>query len=103
MLTQERADMISQFLASDQERAKGLLNLEPEQALEKINSMGNDFTLSELDEYCKALKLAITDGELNTDELENVAGGVAGTIAVGALIGCGVAGFVAGFACNVTW
>lgn len=102
MLTQERADIISQFLADDQERAKTLLDLEPEQALEVINAAGNDFTVEELVEYCDALKLAINDIELKPDDLDAVSGGSV-TVSVGIMIACGVGGFVAGFACNKKW
>lgn len=102
MLTQERADIISQFLADDQERAKTLLDLEPEQALEVINAAGNDFTVEELVEYCDALKLAINDTELKPDDLDAVSGGSV-TVSVGVMIACGVGGFVAGFACNKKW
>lgn len=101
MLTQERADIISQFLADDQERARMLLDLEPEEALEKINAAGHDFTVEELIEYCNALKLAIADGELNADDLDNVSGGV--VVSVGVMIACGVGGFVAGFAVSKKW
>lgn len=101
MLTQERADIISQFLADDQERARMLLDLEPEEALEKINAAGHDFTVEELIEYCDALKLAIADGELNADDLDNVSGGV--VVSVGVMIACGVGGFVAGFAVSKKW
>ena len=101
MLTQDRADIISQFLADDQERARMLLDLEPEEALEKINAAGHDFTVEELIEYCNALKLAIADGELNADDLDNVSGGV--VVSVGVMIACGVGGFVAGFAVSKKW
>ena len=101
MLTQERADIISQFLADDQERARVLLDLEPEEALAKINAEGYDFTVKELIEYCDALKLAIAEGELNPDDLDNVSGGV--VVSVGVMIACGVGGFVAGFAVSKKW
>lgn len=102
MLTQERADILSQFLADDQERAEHLLDLEPDVALNEINGYGYDFKLDELMEYCEALKLAIANEELNPDELDNVSGGSA-TVAVGVMIACGVGGFVAGFAVSKKW
>lgn len=101
MLTQERADIMSQFLADDQDRAKKLLDMEPEEAMAEINAAGHDFTVKELNEYCEALKLAISQDELNPEELDNVSGGVA--VSVGIMIACGVGGFVAGFACNKKW
>lgn len=101
MLTQERADVISQYLADDHDRARILLDMEPAQALTEINSAGYDFTVEELIEYCNALKLAIAGDELKPDELDAVAGGVA--VSVGIMIACGVGGFVAGFACSKKW
>lgn len=101
MLTQERADIISQYLADDQDRAKALLDMEPAQALKEINSAGYDFTEEELIEYCNALKLAIAGDELKPDELDTVAGGV--VVSVGVMVACGVAGFAVGFACSKKW
>lgn len=101
MLTQERADVISKYLADDHDRAKALLDMEPAQALTEINSAGYDFTEEELIEYCNALKLAISGDELNPDELDAVSGGVA--IGLGVMIACGVAGFAAGFVCAKKW
>lgn len=101
MLTQERADIISQYLADDQERAKALVALEPAEALVQINAAGYDFTVEELVEYCEALKLAVADGELNADDLDNVSGGA--VVSVGIMIACGVGGFVAGYICNKSW
>lgn len=102
MLTQERADIISQFLADDQERARVLLDMEPAEALEKINAAGYDFTVQELVEYCDALKLAIAGEELNADDLDSVSGGAV-MVSVGIMIACGVGGFVAGFAVSKKW
>ena len=102
MLTQERADIISRFLADDQERAKDLLGMEPTDALKAINAAGYDFTVEELVEYCEALKLAIAQDELKADDLDAVAGGSV-TVSIGIMIACGVGGFAAGFAVTKKW
>jgi hypothetical protein len=75
MLTQARADALTEILNADEARAQTLLNLEPDEALRQINAMGNDFTLDELNEYGEALE-AGRKGELNAEALDNVAGGV---------------------------
>ena len=77
MLTQERADMLTSFISSDLERGSKLLSLDAEEALKQINAYGNDFTLSELAEYGKALKAEVeeTKGELDPEALDGVAGG----------------------------
>ena len=101
MLTQERADIISKFLADDQERAKKLFEQEPAEVLKVLNGAGYDFTVEELNEYGAALKQAATQGELKEDDLDTVSGGVA--VSVGIMIACGVGGFAAGFVCNKGW
>ena len=85
MLTQERADIITKIMNSDEERAKELLGLEPSEALTQINALGYDFTLDEIKEYGKALKDASAQNdELNVDALDAVAGGgIIKTIVVG--------------------
>lgn len=103
MLTQERADMISKFLADNQERAEKLFEQEPAEALKALNAAGYDFTEEELKEYGEALKLAVTRGELKEDDLDSVSGGAVITVSVGVMIACGVGGFAAGYVCNKGW
>ncbi|MCL1917448.1 MAG: hypothetical protein FWG14_03900 [Peptococcaceae bacterium] len=76
MLTQERADILTDILNADETRAEALLDLEPEEALKQINALGNDFTLDELHEYGKVLEAASKQGELDAESLDDVAGGV---------------------------
>ena len=100
MLTQEKADQITSFLSQDIDRAKVLLEMEPEEALAEINSAGIECSLNEIKEYGKVLCSAIEitqKGELNEDDLQQVAGGViitAGLIL--GLAGCLVAGAAVG-------
>lgn len=85
-LTQERADILTEILTADVERAKNLFALESmEEALTQINALGNDFTLEELNEYDMALKASVKQGELNADVLDDVAGGVIPFLAAGAI------------------
>lgn len=102
MLTQERADIISKYLEADEENAKAVLALDPEQAAAKINQEGYDFTVDEIVAYGNALKLALADGELKDDELDNVAGGVV-TVSIGIMAACIAGGFAAGFIVNKKW
>lgn len=92
-LVQERADVLSEILLGDQEQAKHLLTLSPEDALTEINALGHDFTVDEIKEYGDEIKKATEQGELDADSLDDVSGGSALVIA-GA---CGIA-FVAGAA-----
>lgn len=102
MLTQERANVISQYLEADQERAKELLALEPADAAKKMNADGNDFTVNEIIDYGKALKVAVSKDELGAEDLDSVAGGVV-TVSVGIMAACAIGGFAAGFVANKSW
>lgn len=104
MLTNERAETLTNFLTSDPERAQRLLEADVDVALQEINDAGYDFTTDELNEYCSAFKAAVTQGELNVEQLENVAGGVVVTGAmVAGLVGCFAGGAVIGVACGARW
>ena len=95
-LTKERADALSAVLTEDMERTKAWLVLEPKDAVVKINELGHDFTIEELEEYGKALKQAAAQDELSEDQLEDVAGGsalvIAGAMAIAFVAGVGVGG-----------
>jgi len=79
MIAQEKADIISEILNSDQERARRLLMLEPSIAVEEINALGYSFTLDEIKEYGALLKNAqrnqLQGEEINLDVLYEIAGG----------------------------
>ena len=74
-LTQERANVLTEFLNADEERTKDLFALEANEAQVQINALGNDFTLDEIIEYGEAVKKLTAQGELDADALDNVAGG----------------------------
>ena len=90
-MTTERINEISEYLARDLEKAKSLLESTPEEAAENLRVEGFDVTAEELIAYSEELiKIANEkDGELNEDDLENVAGGIAGStvILIGMVIG----------------
>lgn len=96
MLTQERADKLTQYLEEDTNRTKMLFELEAEDAARKINADGYDFTAEELLDYGKALQAAASKEELDVEDLEQVAGGVV-TVSIGIMIACGAGGAVVGF------
>lgn len=103
-MTKERAEILTQYLTSDPDRAKDLLALKAQEALQRINAEGYDFTIDELNEYCKAFKAAVTEGELNESELETVAGGLVLTTGmVIGLVGCFAGGTAIGIAFGAKW
>ena len=74
LLTQERADKLSEILNADAAQAKELLELEPKEAATRINALGHDFTAEELKEYGSTLRNNLSDSAL-----AGVAGGVGGS------------------------
>lgn len=82
MLVQERAEVLGKYLTDNPERANAILELNPAEAVERINADGYDFTAAELEEFGKNLKAASEDnGELKENQLENVAGGLSVALA----------------------
>lgn len=81
-MTDNRAEALSKYLTADADRAAKLLSEEPEAALTAINADGYDFTLDELKEFGAAVREVASSDELNEENLENVAGGVAGVITI---------------------
>ena len=77
MITTERVEKLGNYLKADPVRAKALLEMDAEAALEKINADGNDFTVEELKAFDELMVNAAADnGELGENELETVAGGI---------------------------
>ncbi len=76
-ITNGRAQKLSDFLFSDEEKASHYLSLSPEDAVKEINAQGNDFTVEELIEYGNIIKKSTSQqDELDADDLDNVAGGI---------------------------
>ena len=104
MLTQFKADQISEYLSKDIEHTKELLDMEPELVLNELKAAGIECELEELVENGDVLNKAVAmsqKNELNEEDLEQVAGGVAITAGlILGLAGCLVAGAaVGGAAC----
>lgn len=101
VLTNERAEMLANYLTSDVSKAKELVDLPVEDAVKAINADGFDFTVDELKEFGEEMqKIAEnmgSNGELSAEALEDVAGGlvVSGAVAA-ALISAGTTLFLAG-------
>jgi lactobin A/cerein 7B family class IIb bacteriocin len=96
VLTGERAEKLSNYLNSDIERAKKLVDLPAEEALALINADNNDFTIEELKDFRDVMELIAKeggDGELQEEELATVSGGI---VISGAVLAAGVALFTAG-------
>ena len=78
-MTGERAERLANYLTTNRERTLELLKLSPEEAVDKINADGNDFTLEEIKEFGAALmdysNNVNEDGELDEASLTDVAGG----------------------------
>lgn len=84
-MTIERATAIAKALGTNEAEVEKLLSLSPEEAVEKLNANGNDFTAQELVDFVEYIKAnSIQEGEISEDQLENVSGGV-----VAELVFCG--------------
>ena len=96
VLTGERAELLSNYLTADTERARKLVDLPAEEALAQINADNHDFTLEELKDF-RDVMVQISkkneDGELTDEDLTEVAGGI---IISGAVLAAGVTLFTAG-------
>ena len=74
MLTQEKANLISDYLYKDIDHTKELLDAEPEAVLAELKAAGIDCELEELVEYGNALNSAMAatqSGELNEEDLDH--------------------------------
>ncbi len=76
MLTDERGNELMAYFEADPTRAQQLLDLPVEEAMEKINADGHDFTQEELEAFDALLSAEPeTTGELDAEALDDVAGG----------------------------
>ena len=96
-LTNERAEMLVNYLTSDMERANKLVEMSVEDATNAINADGYDFTNDELKGFGEivqnAASMANEDGEIDAESLENVSGGF---VVEAAVLTAGVTLFLAG-------
>lgn len=96
-LTIERTELLGKYLQEDVERAKKLLDLDPEEAVAKINADGYDFTVDEVVEFGEHLSNAASD-ELSEESLSEVAGGVVAAAAAAVYVACIALGVTVGAA-----
>ena len=77
-MNDERVQKLTDYLISDKERMLKLFELDAEEAVAQINAEGYDFTVEELKAFAEAIESMSkkNEGELDVDDLENVAGGV---------------------------
>lgn len=87
-MTKERIQAIGKVLENDEQR-KALLAMEPAAAAEELKKQGYDFTADELIEFGTLVAEATSTGELNAEDLDDVAGGAAATLTVLAALGGG--------------
>ena len=97
-LTSERTEMLGKYLQENVERAKTLVELEPAEALKKINADGYDFSIEEIIEFGENLRNASASDELTEENLSKVAGGVIGAAAAAVYLTCVSIGVTLGLA-----
>lgn len=89
-MTKERMEEISAVLMANESQIPALMAMEPAAAAEQLTKLGCVCTADELVAYSAALnevKLA-SEGELNENDLENVAGGsLVATFIAGVCVG----------------
>ncbi len=91
-MTIERINEIANYLGADVEKAKAMMALSAEDAAAKLTAEGFTVTADELVALGEELKKQGTkEGELDENDLENVAGGVGPCfwILVGVAVGYG--------------
>ena len=92
-LTENKARIISGYIVEDQERAKKLFGMEPEEAAKEFVAAGYDISAEDLVEFGEKMVKCGNNDDLSDDELEDVAGGLGliatYAIAYGIAIGCG--------------
>lgn len=97
VLSNERAEVLANYLTADTNKAKELLDLPAEDAVKAINADGYDFTADELKDFGEVMQkvssVANENGEIDVESLDNVAGGV---VISAAVLGAGVTLFCAG-------
>lgn len=92
-MSKERMEEISQALMDNQSEIQVLLAMSPEDASARLKTLGYNFTAEELIAYGDELqkmkdKVMSKDGELNEENLEEVAGGGLVTVALfGVVVG----------------
>lgn len=76
-LTDERAEMLADYLGEDADRAEKLFSMTAEEAVAAINADGYDFTAEELKAFVQKVQKTKMQagGELSDEELDSISGG----------------------------
>lgn len=74
----EKFEILANYLAEDQARAKALSTVSAEEACARINADGYDFVADDLIAFAEIMQAApgMKQGELTEDDLDNVTGGL---------------------------
>jgi len=100
MLTQEKANALSDYLAKDKAHADEIIAMDAADAVKALSADGIEITAEELADYAAAVEKAKAEsGELSEDALENVSGGCLG-LAIGVGIGVAVVAIKTWQYCN---
>lgn len=87
-MTEEKSIELAEILNADEETAKRLLAMSPEEAAAELRAKGCDFSPEELLEFGEGLNILITakkeQRELTEEELDKVSGGCLRCAAAGA-------------------
>lgn len=79
-MTDERMQLLAEYLSNDPERMERLLAMNTVNAMEAINADGYDFTVDELTAFADQVEMiskkVSKDGELNEEDLNEVSGGI---------------------------
>lgn len=103
-LSNERTEAIAKYLLDDEKRAQEVLSLSPEEAVSRINSDGNNFSVEEIQEFGENLKyVASQNGELSEDQLSDVSGGVIAAAAAAVYLTCVSIGVALGSGAATHW
>lgn len=103
VLTNERAEILANYLKENVERSKELADLSPEEAVKSINADGFDFTADEVKEFGDNLKMAVLHAdELGEENLDEVSGGLVAA-AAGVYLTCVSIGVTLGICAGSNW
>lgn len=80
-MTEERVQKLTDVLSSNPDQLEKLFDMDVNEAVNKINAEGYDFTVDELKEFAEAMVTVSektknnANGELDDETLDNVTGG----------------------------
>lgn len=87
MISEARVNAIAAAMSADETKVAALLDMSPEAAAAEFKAQGYDFTAEELVAFAKYIQDNAGNGEIDEDQLDQVAGGsVATAVFVGGVI-----------------